>query len=100
MGNKDEVYTAYRLAVKIGQPPNDLLGFDLDGWLAYTFNRAVVVYGNWVDNQLEERDKNGKPRHRLDEILEAGTINGYEHRERRVSTASLRALLGNQVEIR
>jgi hypothetical protein len=37
--------------------------------LAYTFDRFVMLYGNYVEGMLNKRSKSGKRWHTLDEIL-------------------------------
>lgn len=30
---------------------------------------AIHMYGTYVDNKLDERDKKGKPKHKLEDII-------------------------------
>ena len=50
------------------RPPSSYLGID-DSWTAYQFDLTVLELGTWVENKLAERDKQGKPKHRLKDLL-------------------------------
>lgn len=44
--------------------------FGIDGWwTAYQLDRAVTLWGNWVQNKLLERDKNHQPLYTLDMLV-------------------------------
>ncbi|GIK64854.1 MAG: hypothetical protein BroJett018_26480 [Chloroflexota bacterium] len=38
-------------------------------WLTYTFDRAVWMWGQWVESKLAERDAQGRPVNSLEHIL-------------------------------
>lgn len=40
-----------------------------DEWAAYQLDVAVLTVGRWVDGKLSERTKDGKPIHRLSDLL-------------------------------
>ena len=40
-----------------------------DPWAAYQFDLAVGQFGAWVEGKLQERDKAGKPKHTLAQLL-------------------------------
>ena len=41
-----------------------------DLWTAWQFDNAVLTFGRWVDNQLEERDESGRRVHTLRNLLD------------------------------
>lgn len=52
------------------RPRVDELTHGLAGWFTcWQFDRAVMVYGRWVDGKLKETDKHGKYINDLDDIL-------------------------------
>lgn len=40
-----------------------------ESWEAYQVDLATHQVGMWIENQLAERDKKGKPVHRLADLL-------------------------------
>jgi hypothetical protein len=40
-----------------------------DPWAAYQLDVAVMEFGTWVENKLNERDSKGKPKHTLGKLL-------------------------------
>ncbi len=40
-----------------------------DEWAAYQLDVATLTLGRWVDSKLGERTKDGKPIHRLRDLL-------------------------------
>jgi hypothetical protein len=45
------------------------LGLDADSWEAFQLDMATLTVGRWIDSKLAERDKQGKPIHRLQTLL-------------------------------
>lgn len=43
-----------------------------DAWEAYQLDVAVWTLGRWVESKLSERDKKGKPVHKLTTLLHDG----------------------------
>lgn len=61
----------HQIAAKYGQRPSDILGIE-DRWIAYDLDMAVVEYGLYVENRLQEVEKKGdkyKPKWTLQQIL-------------------------------
>jgi len=56
------------LGKRYGQRPSSFLGVD-DEWAAYQLDVAALTLGRWVDAKLSERDKAGRPTHRLLDLL-------------------------------
>lgn len=53
----------------LSQKPSDLIGIE-DTYTAFEFDAAVTALGRYVDNKLEQRDKNLKPVYKnLDAVL-------------------------------
>ncbi len=50
--------------------PADEMGIDEGAWLRWMFNQAVHTFGAWVEGQLAERDKQGKPVHKIERLLD------------------------------
>lgn len=40
-----------------------------DEWAAYCFDNAVHTFGNWVEGKLNETDKQGNPRYRIEHLI-------------------------------
>jgi len=58
------------MATAYGRRPSELVPIDVaDDWTAYQFDSAVLTFGRWVENRLAERDKKGKPKHRIQDLL-------------------------------
>lgn len=58
----------YEQAKRYGRTPAALMGVR-NAWLSWMFNRAVWMFGAWVDGRLSERDKDGKPLYSLGELM-------------------------------
>ena len=54
---------------RYGQRPSSFIGLKADSWEAYQLDVAVLTVGRWVDGKLAETTKDGKPVHRLVELL-------------------------------
>jgi len=52
----------------------------------WSFNNAVVDFGNYIESKLREKDKKGKPRHTLKKLLGVRIT-----KPRRVSSSQLAA---------
>lgn len=61
------------LGQRYGQRPSSFLGLDAESWEAFQFDMAVLTVGRWIDSKLAERDKQGKPIHRLQDLLREDT---------------------------
>lgn len=57
------------LGQRYGQRPSSFLGLEPTGWAAYQVDMAALTLGRWVDARLAERDKQGRPVHRLATLL-------------------------------
>lgn len=83
------------------QRPSSLLGIVENGWIAYTFDRAVWRFGQEVENLCNLRNKDGKATYTLDEALKmacSGEINSEG--KRYGSIDQLLTLGGGAVEIK
>jgi len=45
------------------------LGLDPVGWEAYNLDLAVLQVGRYIEGKLAERDKDGKPTHKIEQLL-------------------------------
>lgn len=52
-----------------GKAPSELLSVSDDAWGAWMINRAVWAVGAFITGKLHERDKKGKPRWTVEQIL-------------------------------
>jgi hypothetical protein len=59
----------HALGNSYGQRPSGFLGLPGDSWEAYQFDLATLELGTYVENKLAERDKQGKAKHSLAELL-------------------------------
>jgi len=57
------------LGRRYGQRPSSFLGLPPDSWQAFQFDLATWTVGRWIDGKLAERDKQGHPLHRLQDLL-------------------------------
>lgn len=48
--------------------PSVIVGIEND-WQAYQFDSAVLLFGVFIENKLEERNKSGKPKYKLADLL-------------------------------
>lgn len=51
----------------------DLTGMESEWsgwWAAYQFDNAVTFFGTYIENRLNELDKEGKPIYKLEDFLE------------------------------
>ncbi len=71
--------------------PSNLIGVR-NPWLAYTFDRLVMQYGNYVEAKLAKRSKSGKRWHTLEEILAGPGA------EPRTSMAAIGSMFGKSME--
>lgn len=58
------------MAATYGQRPSGLLGLPGESWEAFQLDHATLALGRWVEAKLAERDKSGKPIHRLERLLD------------------------------
>jgi hypothetical protein len=65
---KANLWELHQLGATYAQRPSSILGIT-DSWLAYQIDVVTLRLGTWVEGKLEERDKEGKRIHTLDELL-------------------------------
>lgn len=65
---------------RYGQRPSSFLGLDADSWEAFQLDMATLTVGRWIDSKLSERDKQGKPIHRLQDLLREDAEQGAAFR--------------------
>ena len=58
------------MAATYGQRPSGLLGLPGESWEAFQLDHATLALGRWVEAKLAERDKSGKPVHRIEWLLD------------------------------
>ena len=56
-------------ARRYGARPSSFLGLAPDSWEAYQLDLATWTVGRWIDGKMAERDKQGKPVHKLQDLL-------------------------------
>ncbi len=54
---------------RYGQRPSSFIGLRADSWAAYQLDVATLTVGRWIDSKLAETTKDGKPVHRLVDLL-------------------------------
>lgn len=57
------------MAVAYGTRPSSLLGYEPTLWVAWQFDATVLLFGRYVEAKLSERNKQGKPVHKLANLL-------------------------------
>ena len=62
------MWQLYNLATGFGQRPSSWLGLDPVGWEAYNLDLAVLQVGRYIEGKLAERDKDGKPTHKIEHL--------------------------------
>lgn len=62
------MWNLHSLSATYSQRPSAVIGVE-DPWAAYQFDMAVAQFGTWVENRLAERDKDGKPKYDLAQLL-------------------------------
>jgi hypothetical protein len=63
------MWTLYNRCQTFQQSPSGTIGIRANPWLAWQFDNAVFTFGRWVDSKLNERDKKGKPKHKIEALL-------------------------------
>lgn len=66
------LWTLHSLSASYGQRPSSFLGLAPDSWDAWQVDVATLQAGRYVENKLAERDKDGRPRHTLEELIGEG----------------------------
>jgi hypothetical protein len=66
--NKRALWELHNLAAAYGQRPSAILEIE-NSWAAYELDLACLTFGRWVENRLAERDRRGRPVHRLEALL-------------------------------
>lgn len=69
MANKTELWKLHSLAASYSTRPSAFVGLAPTSWEAYNFDLAVLQLGRWIENMLAEHDKDGKPIHRIGDLL-------------------------------
>lgn len=63
------MWQLFNLATAFGQRPSSYLGMDPVGWAAYNLDLSVLQVGRYIEGKLAERDKDGKPTHKIENLL-------------------------------
>lgn len=69
VGDKQNLWRIDGIARRYGQRPSALLGLPPAEWAAWQVDQAAWEFGEWLDGMLSLRDKHGKPKHTLSELL-------------------------------
>jgi CRISPR/Cas system-associated protein Cas10 (large subunit of type III CRISPR-Cas system) len=95
---KENVWLLHRVAKAYAQTPYELL---TDSYAAYSFNRAVYLFGNHVDNLLEQQEeyKDGdkikyRAKYTLEKAIQKASENPNDPKEKFKGYAALFAGLG------
>jgi hypothetical protein len=78
----------YQQAETYKEKPSQVFGIRDNRWLGWQFDQAVLTWGRYVDNKLAEKDKEGKPKHKLSRLL------GIKPRPQPVNIGQLTAARG------
>ena len=82
------LWTLHSLSASYGQRPSSFLGLAPESWDAWQVDVATLQAGRYVENKLAERDKDGRPRYSIEELLgERGRAGEREFRRMAVSGA-------------
>jgi len=64
------MWKLYQKATAFSLHPADELNIPPDEkWLRWMFGNAVHAFGTWMENKLAERDRDGRPVHRIEKLL-------------------------------
>lgn len=63
------MWKLHSLASAYGSRPSSYLGLPPDSWEAYQLDLAALEVGRWVEGKLNERDKQNRPKHHLEDLL-------------------------------
>ncbi len=69
MAQTQSLWELDELARRYGTRPSAFLGLKAASWEAYQLDVATLTVGLWLDGKLAERDSQGKPVHRLADLL-------------------------------
>ena len=66
-----DLWRLWTTAKALGQRPSQLVQLTrpADGWPAACFDASCVMFGRWVDGRLAALDDEGRPKHRLSDLL-------------------------------
>lgn len=67
--NRVEMWTMYNQCKELNQIPSEVVGIRDSAYLAWQFNNAVFYWGRHVDARMNERDKKGRPKNRIEDVL-------------------------------
>lgn len=62
------MWVLFNKAQSFGKLPSELLRLD-NSWVCYQFDNAVHTLGVHVQNKLNKRDKDGRPKYTIQEAL-------------------------------
>lgn len=82
------------MATAYGTRPSSLLGYDATLWVAWQFDAAVLTFGRIVEGLMSERDKRGRPVHKLANLLKP-----YQERQRN-DGQFLRGMVSRKVKVK
>jgi len=85
----------YEIAKVTATRPSEILGLR-NTWVAYCFDRGIVSFGRYTESKLSLRDKKGKPRYRLEQLLADPPKPG----ERKVMSMQQMMALGVPVKVK
>ncbi len=72
----------HRLGRTYGRRPSEILQIE-DAWAGYQLDVAVLNFGTWVENELQETDKQGRPKRSLEQLLAPATTDDGQRTTRR-----------------
>ncbi|GIV73535.1 MAG: hypothetical protein KatS3mg049_2091 [Caldilinea sp.] len=72
MARRRNLWELDELGRRYGQRPSSFLGLAPDSWAAFQLDLACWTLGRWVEAKLAERDRQGRSRYRLQELLQEG----------------------------
>ncbi len=64
------------LASAYGGRPSSFLGLMPASWEAYQLDLACLEVGRWAEEKLQERDRQNRPKHHIEDLLDDATSAG------------------------
>lgn len=80
-------------SLRVSQWASSVIGMR-DCWTARCFDNAVMTFGIWCENALNERDSDGKPVHTLDELLDIKPDVNMQLHNNSVQAKMLKIMMG------
>lgn len=85
------IWKLYRVGTQFQQRPSEVFGIRANPWLAWQFDNAVLTFGTWVQNRLDARDEDNRPKYSFESAL------GLPIQPKKISRAAMMNMPGAKI---